>query len=156
MSPGFQTTAQKTAYVRNSIPEDTWRNQSGASILKELQELGVGIREKTFYDIRRKVLDLYKYEEQVKGLRPDTRVPRAWMSPADDIKISNNYMYRFRVSGIDPETGEQIEKFFARSVSTDMSKSAAEALMLATIAGEEKFYDIQATTAELFHVYKRP
>lgn len=141
--------------VRTTIAHEEWKEKSGASILKSLQERGLGIREKDFYSIRRDILGLTRFEEQVKRLRPDSRIPVAWFDPAKDWKLKGNFLYQARVYGRDPQTGEEIERFFACSSDQELFKEAAESLIANSLIGEEEHYRVVVERVEVFHAYHR-
>lgn len=140
-------------YVRTSIAMSEWETKSGASILRSLKEGGIGIREQDFYAIRREVLGLKRFEEQVKRLRPDTRVPVAWIDEAPGWHLKSNFLYQARVYGHDPKTGEEIERFFATSSKQELTREIAENAILSSLVGEEDFYAVIPDRVELFHVY---
>lgn len=156
MTIGYDWTPDaKRKYVANSIPAKTWKTQSGASILRTLQEQGIGIREKTFYDMRREILDLEKYEEQIRGLHPDTRVPRAWLSAATYWDIKSNFLYRFDVSGVDPNTGKRETRYFSYGSNEELTIEEASLKMLGMIQGAEEFYNIAPDEVELYHTFMK-
>jgi len=141
--------------VTTSISHATWETESGASILRTLKEAGLGIREQDFYKIRRDILGLKRFEEQVQRLRPDTRVPVAWIDEVPGWELKGNFLYQARVTGIDPTTGETITRFFATSSDQELFKETAESAILNSLLGEEEFYNISPESVELFHVYHK-
>jgi len=141
--------------IRTSIAESEWAKKSGAAILRSLQERGLGIREQDFYAIRREILDLKRYEEQVKRLRPDSRVPVSWIDEAPRWELKGNFLYQARVTGRDPITGETITRFFATSTDAQLFKETAESAIYDSLIGEEEFYNIAPEKVELFHVYHK-
>jgi len=141
--------------ITTSISHTTWETESGASILRTLKASGIGIREKDFYAIRRDILGLRRYEEQVKRLRPDTRVPVSWIDEAPGWDLKGNFLYQARVTGRDPITGETITRFFATSTDQELFKETAESAVMDSLIGEEEFYNIVPEKIELFHVYHR-
>lgn len=143
-------------YIANSVSLDDWRTRSGASIYKDLQTGGLGIREQDFYAIRRDVLDLYRYQEAIEGLKPQTRVPRAWMSDKHRMQLSNDYQYRFRVEGLDPETGDEIESFYSVSSEQELTKQNAEDAIMSMLIGEEEYYEIVVKNATLYQALHMP
>lgn len=150
------TAEGRRAYIANSVGIERFRAESGASIYKDLQASGLGIREQDFYAIRRDVLDLYRYQEQIEGLKPTTRVPRAWMGDTHRLKLSNDLQYRFRVEGTNPETGEDVEGFFSVSTSQELTKELAEDAIMGMIVGEDEAYEITISGATLYQVFHKP
>jgi hypothetical protein len=141
--------------ITTSIAHSTWETESGAAILRTLKAAGLGIREKDFYAIRREILGLKRFEEQVKRLRPDTRVPVSWIDEAPGWELKGNFLYQARVTGRDPITGETTTRFFATSTDQELFKSTAESAVMDSLIGEEDFYNIIPEKVELFHVYHR-
>lgn len=143
-------------YIANSVSLDDWRTRSGAAIFNDLQAGGLGIREQDFYAIRREVLDLYRYQEQIEALKPTTRVPRAWMSDKHRMDMKNDYQYRFRVEGLDPETGDEVEAFYSISTGQELTKQNAEDAIMSMLIGEEDFYEIVVKNATLYQALHMP
>lgn len=149
------TAAGMRNIITTSIAHTTWETESGASILRTLKETGLGIREKDFYAIRREILGLKRYEEQVKGLRPDTRVPVSWIDEAPGWELKGNFLYQARVTGIDPRTGEEVTRFYATSSDQELYKETAESAIANSLIGEEEHYHLVVKSVELFHVYHK-
>lgn len=84
---------------------------SGASLLSDLREGGVRIATSMFYDIRRQVLGLVRYEEQISKLLPGSLIPKSWTDKLHGLSISGKYLYRLRYDIIDPDTGEAETSF---------------------------------------------
>jgi len=141
--------------IRTSIKTERWEKESGASILRTLKAANWGIREKDFYAIRREILGLKRYEGQVQRLRPDTRVPVSWIDEAPNWELKGNFLYQARVTGIDPQTGERVTRFFATSSDQELFKETAENAIANSLIGEEEHYHLVVETVELFHVYHR-
>ena len=141
--------------ITTSIAHSTWETESGASILRTLKDAGLGIREKDFYAIRREILGLKRYEEQVQRLRPDTRVPVSWIDEVPGWELKGNFLYQARVTGRDPVTGETITRYFATSTDQELFKETAENAVYDSLVGEEEFYNIVPEIVELFHVYHK-
>lgn len=150
------TAEGRRAYIANSIGIERFRSESGASIYKDLQASGLGIREQDFYAIRRDVLDLYRYQESIEKLKPTTRVPRAWMGDTHRLNLTEDLLYRFRVEGTDPETGDDVEGFFSVSTSQELTKELAEDAIMGMLIGEDDFYEITVSGATLYQVFHMP
>ena len=136
------------------IPLSTWRDPdvSGADILRILQNVGMGIRESDFYEIWRSKTGLVDHELGVTNLPQDERVPRNWIDPVD-WALSKNFLYQTRVFGIDPETGEQIDKYISISSMTEMTNTEVQAEVLDKTLGQAEFYGIEVSGCQLFHAY---
>ena len=141
--------------ITTSISHSAWETESGASILRLLRESGLGIREQDFYAIRREILDLQRYEEAVRGLRPDTRVPVAWIDPSPGWKLSENFLYQAVVYGYDPITHEYVEHKWACGSEQQLFKETAESQIYNSIITDEEHYGIVPISVELFHVYHK-
>ncbi len=79
---------------------------SGASLLTDLRAGGVEIATSMFYKIRRQVLGLTRYEEQIKTLLPGTLIPKSWTDVEHGLSLSGEYLYRLRYDIIDPDIGK--------------------------------------------------
>jgi len=155
MTIAFQTSDQKRAYIANSIPKKTWKTESGASILRTLKGQGLGIKEQHFYDIRREILGLEKYEEQIRGLNPQSRVPRAWLSAATYWDIKSNFLYRFEVTGIDPKTQKKTTAYFSLGSNDELTKEAAIAQLMPMLQGEDRSGSFDPETIEMYHTFMK-
>ena len=100
-------------YLRAQVGETQYLAQSGTSLLKELRGLGLEVRTQDFFDIRRDVLGITKYSEQIMNLRPETRVPASWINDTHGWDIKADFVYRIQVTGLDPNTGAEIARFFS-------------------------------------------
>jgi len=155
MSIGFQTPDQKRAYIANSIPKKTWKTESGAAILRTLQDQGLGVKEKDFYAIRREIIGLEKYEEQIRGLKPETRVPRAWLSAATYWDIKSNFLYRFEVTGIDPKTGKKTTEYFSHGSNEELTIEEAKKQLLPNLMGKDRSGSFDPETIEMYHTFMK-
>jgi hypothetical protein len=104
----------------------TWQNVPGNQLLDSLKEVGMGIRRTDFLGIRREVLGIVKYQEQLEKLPGESLVPKAYMQDRSDLRMTNNMQYRFSVLGYDPETEERT--IHTRAVSSNhwMTKDEAQ------------------------------
>lgn len=142
--------------LRSPSFEGFFNRFSGADMLRQLRGLGIEIRTQDFYDIRRDVLGLTKYQEQIERLNPERPVPRAWIAQEHGWELSQDFHYRFRVTGSDPNTGEEIESFFAISSDTELTKEQAQNTMTSMLLGEEEFYGISPDEVEMYSALARP
>lgn len=130
--------------------------ESGAEALDFLRLQGAAIRDSDFYDIRRQVLGLQKYQDQLEGYRPNDLIPAAWHVDDHGLNLSRDFFYRVRVDGVDPSTGESISKYFAISSDRQLSKGQVEDELGSMIVGEEDFYEIQVSGMEVVSALARP
>lgn len=93
---------------------------SGSETLSVLRELGVGYRTADFYSDWRGILGLMRYEGPVKGLLPESFIPKSWIQEIERERqqFGANYRYEFDVTFKDIETGE--EGFAQWSYSSDI------------------------------------
>lgn len=124
-------------------------------MLGELRGLGLKIRTQDFFDIRRDVLGLRKYEEQIKGLNPATRVPRAWINDSHGWDLKSDFLYRVEVTGLDPNTGEQVQGFYSLRSDKEFPVGDIEAGLISKLVGEEDFYDIIVQDARVYQAMSR-
>ncbi len=151
----FESAASKRQAIRTYVSESDWKTKSGGAILGELKELGLGIRRQDFLSLRRDVLNLYKFEEPIRRLRPETRVPRAWISEEPTWDIKTNLLYLMEVKSIDPRTGDEITNIRSFGSRRELSKQTTEAIMLAQSIEEDDTTPTPAESVELFRVIKK-
>jgi hypothetical protein len=147
---------QTRNWLRTNVGIDTWKALSGSVLLDTFREQGIAIRTQDFFAIRREVLGLKRFEEQIRGLNPETRVPVAWISDAHGLDLGNKFQYRFEVRGTDPVTGDAITSFFALSSSSELSVNVAQEKMLSMLVGSEEFYNLVVKDATLYEVFAKP
>lgn len=143
-------------FIRNSIPHELWSTQSGASVLRDLRDAGVAIRTQTFYNIRRQVLGLTKYEEQIASLRPERRTPLAWYVEDHGLNLSEKFYYRSRITGLDPDTGEAVTKYISITTNNELTKQQVEDSVSSLIAGEEDYYGVTEYSVEYYQALAKP
>ena len=143
-------------YLRAQIAESEYLEKSGNSLLAELRDLGLEIRTQTFFDTRRDVLGLRKFEEQIKGLNPDTRVPRAWINDEHGWDLKSDFLYRIEVEGLDPNTGEPTTGFFSLRSNQEFPVGNMEADLISRLVDQEVPYDIIIQGALVYQVMARP
>lgn len=134
----FKDNTARDKWLSNDISLKIWKQESGRSILKALRTAGVEIRDKTFWDIRRGVLGLEKYEEQIRGLKGDTLVPKGWMVVPEKRSLAKQAQYRFSMTAVDLLSDEETDIF--RAVSTDKHLTPWQA--------EEQIMDLHLETPE--------
>jgi len=150
------TSEQKRSWISQNISRDAWETESGAAILRELQEWGLGIREGDFYSIRREVLGLGYYEEQIRNLRPESLVPRGWMRSREHVDLTCNAQYRYQVRVIDNDTGEESEIVRAIAVDRHWTKEEAEDFIRNLYVMPEAKSNYTVQDVELFEVWTKP
>lgn len=105
--------------------EQFFTQHTGAEGLALAREFGMQIRTSDFYDIRREVLDLQLHQEQLSGLSENTLIPIAWTSFDHGLNLSENFQYRFDVTGTTISTGESFERRYAVSSMYQLSPQDA-------------------------------
>lgn len=131
-------------------------SESGAQGLELLRSLGASIRDSVFYQIRREVLSLGLYTEALQN-RPDEQlIPLAWTTDKHGLDISSDFLYRVKASGIDPNTGETIERFFSVASGNQLTPGQVKDIIGSMVIGEEGFYGILVDSFELFEALRRP
>ena len=95
--------------------EAIFTSQTGEQALDFIREQGMQIRTSDFYDIRREVLGRQKYTEQLAGLTENTLIPQAWTVFDHGLNLSENFQYRFNVTGTTTSTGEAFDRRYAVS-----------------------------------------
>jgi len=129
---------------------------TGAESLEYLRSIGGAIRTQDFYDIRRQVLELGKYTENLTSYTDNQLTPMAWHNSTHGLELSSNFLYRLKVFGTDPNTGESVEKFFAISSDQQLTPGEAKDILGGMIAGEETFYEVTVDSIELFEALVSP
>jgi len=146
----------RRGWLRTNIPLETWRSVSGAQILRTLREHGMGVREQDFYRIRRDVLGLERYEEQIARLSPGSLVPKAWMLEQPDISLTSQAQYRFRVKVTNLETGE--EEIITRAIADNrhLTRSEAEDIIGSLYVAPSAASNYRVEEITLMEVWTRP
>ena len=117
---------QTRNWIRTNIPRSSWETLSGASILEALKQEGMGIREQDFYEIRREVLHLGYYEQQLIARDKDQLIPRAWMHVVPERVLTCNALYKYKVQVINHETGEV--ETWTRAIADDRHMTPQEVI----------------------------
>jgi len=133
-----------------------WSSFTGEQILSDLRDMGAGIRTQDFYDLRREVLGLNKWQDAIKALRNDTLIPRAYMVERKEIDFSSQAQYRFDVTYQDEDTGEIVET--VRAISSDRQYTKTELYdQFTSLFGEGmNEYGLTLMTFDLKAVWTRP
>lgn len=117
---------QTRNWIRTNIPRSSWETLSGASILNILKEQGLGIREQDFYSIRREVLHLGYYENQLRARDKNQLIPRAWMHVVPKKVLTCNALYKYKIQVANLETGEVEE--WTRAIADDRHMTPQEVI----------------------------
>ena len=143
-----------------------WLNSAGQSILLEfesgkaaldfLRSNNVQIRTQDFYNIYSNVWDRYTRGQELQFIPENQLIPIADTITNHGWKLSDNFLYRFKTEGIDPETGDPITKFFAINSRRQLTVGEAAGVLGDLILGEEEFYSIAPTSFTLDAAYARP
>lgn len=130
--------------------------ETGAEGLEFLRSQGASIRDSSFYEIRREVLGLQKYQEQLSHIGENNLLPAAYHVSDHGLELSNNFLYRVQVGGFDPVTGEQVDKFFAISSNRQLTPGEVIDNLGAMIEGESVFYEIEAEDYTVISALAKP
>lgn len=130
MFPGFPDplmgSEQTRNWIRTNIPRQSWQTLSGASILRTLKEQGLGIREQDFYAIRREVMQLGYYEQQIQARDKNQLIPRAWMHVVPKKVLTCNALYKYKIQVHNTETGEV--ETWTRAIADDRHMTPQEVI----------------------------
>lgn len=147
------TPEERRAIIRTSIPYEVWETMSGVTILEMLQSFGLGIARADFYEIMREVRAVGRYYAEYAALEPDALVPRRWMSTVHGWELTEPYLYRFRINGVLPGTRTEVVKYLSLYGDEQLSRAEAEAAIMEYVQDDPDLYGIEASTANLIHVY---
>ena len=142
-------------FLRTAGQELFTEYTSGASLLSDLRAAGGAIRDADFYDIRRQVLGLGRYTEQLQNRDDDQLIPQAWTYKNSGLALSSDYLYRVKAIGTDPSTGQQIERFFSVASNDQLTPGQVKDVIGTMVVGEEGFYGINVDHFELFEALGR-
>lgn len=126
-------------WIRFNVNRTSWETLSGASILRALKEQGMGIREQDFYAIRREVLHLGYYEQQIQARDKNQLIPRAWMHEVPKKLLTCNALYKTKMTVANLETGEVEE--WTRAIADDRHMTPQEVLDTETQLVVSKLYE---------------
>ncbi len=152
----LSSATQRRNAVRHYFKEAEWKSRSGTSMLTELRAGGLGIRSSDFFKIRRDILGLSRYEEQIKGLRPDTLVPKSWYTDTHGLSLSKRFQYRAEITGIDPATGKRTTKILTVISDQLQSPGAVEREIDGFLRADPDLYQVTDYQVKLFRAYQRP
>lgn len=127
MSPeGFLSGVSRRGLAQAFIRRGVEEGQTGASILSQLREVGMGYRTQNFYEDFRQWQGVKKYETQITGLDPDRLIPEGWTQPSP-YKLTSEYLYQMRATYTDIETGTESYTEWGLSTNQRMSKNEIKA-----------------------------
>lgn len=130
--------------------------ETGREALDYLREQGASIRDADFYAIRREVANLGTYAGLMGDVPDNQYIPLAYHVTDHGLDLSRDFMYRVKVSGTDPATGEDIDSFFAISSDRQLTKGEVIDQLGALIEGASEFYDIVPEEYEVTTALRRP
>jgi len=146
--------------LRSFLLHDGWKLltafDSGAATLDFLRDNGMKIRTQDFYEIRRAVLNMQSQSDVLPSVPGNELVPLAEHVTIHGWDLSQNFLYRFRVDGVDPKTELAVTKYFAISSNKQLSPNEAADILGGMIVGEEEFYEVRAEHIELVGALARP
>lgn len=157
--PWGETQNEKIDWLKQSVPKDVWQSQSGASILRDLNEQGFQLRTSVFYDTRREVLNIQRYEEQIKQLRTDSYVPSRWFDERDLTGSQRNFLYQVEIKGWsaslsdDERTEANLEtRYLTIASDEELSIGETEGAVLGFLDDLDREYDFDFQSANVFRV----
>ncbi len=118
--------------------EQFFTRHTGAEGLALAREFGMQIRTSDFYDIRREVLGLQLHQEQLAGLTENTLIPQAWTVFDHGLTLSENFQYRFNVTGTTISTGEAFDRRYAVSSMYQLTPQQAGDLLTGMLMNAEE------------------
>jgi hypothetical protein len=118
--------------------EGIFKNRTGEEALAFIREFGIRIRTQDFYAIRREVLDLTKYQEQLGAINENVLIPLHYTDTTHGLNISENFLYRFNVTGTTTSTGEAFERRYAVASMYQLSKADAADLLTDMLSNAER------------------
>lgn len=134
----------KRNYLRTTLAPIFKAFPTGSAALSWFRESGGTIRTQDFYDVRRQVLGLTKYEENIKNLAGDHIIPRTWINQEHGLELKGKEIYyRQQVKGIDPRTGEEKEMWITILDDKQRSKEWVQEEAGNYIAGDPEWYQIE-------------
>ncbi|KKN10529.1 hypothetical protein LCGC14_1035740 [marine sediment metagenome] len=143
-------------YLYGNFPQQQFQERSGNAILDDLRGMGLKVRDQDFFDARRNMMGLALHEQQIRGLRPETRVPLSWINEDHGWDIKTDFLYRIEVTGLDPNTGEEITQLRSRGMMKEHPVGDVEADLISLMVDEIDPYDIIITGALVYQVLARP
>lgn len=143
--PIFKSLLGRNNWIQTNIPLSIWKTIPGTQLVDALRGSGLAIREQTFFDLRREVLGLEKYQESLSKLRSESLVPKAWMEARPGFKLTSQAQYRFSMLVRDNETGELQD--ITRALASDRHYTKGELEELAssmwTLPSEASNYTLE-------------
>ena len=133
------TTAARRAVIRAVIPEFWALGYSATAARTYLRQFGPTLRWSSFLDEWREVTGAKKAEKVWRFTPKKYREPKAAMVPTAQ-PTKQEFMYKFKVSGIELETGEPGERWFTLATDEWLAPAQAEAQMVAAIAEKGDYY----------------
>ena len=130
---------QTRNWIRQNTPRSAWQELSGAAILRAYKEQGMGIRESEFYKIRRDVMQLGYYEQQLIARDKNQLIPRAWMHNVPKKVLTCNALYKYKIEVHNMETGEV--EIWTRALADDRHFTGQEVIDGAHARVISKLYD---------------
>jgi len=116
----------------------------------------MAIRTEDFYRIYHAVWERYDQREAYGYMGGNTLIPLHDTITDHGWELSSNYLYQFRVSGIDPETGLPVERYMAVGSERQLTPNEAAAALSGLLVGQEAFYGLAEPSFSLSGAYARP
>lgn len=147
-----ERSAADTIYT--ATPDDMWRNQTGTSILGQWRDMGVKIRDQTFWSARASKLSEIGLESELSGLRGDQVIPGFLQTRPVGFQPPKQRQYRIRVTFSDPDTGEEFDQPLGINTDDNLTRDQALERMFAHIIENEEKYPLNVENMALTRVYR--
>lgn len=154
--PIFPTGETLRNWLRTNISEEKWKGISGRELLNEFRSWGISIRTSDFYQVRRQVLGRSLYQDQIEALSDDTLVPASYIQTNHGLNLSSDFLYTFRVTLTNIETGETTEEERSLSYSQQVSPEFASNLFRSLFSDNMQNSGWSVDDIQLFRVLARP
>ena len=143
-------------FIRHNISDDTWMNYSATSILSSLRNIGYGIRNADFLNIRNEIIGAIRDRDFILGLDDDGLIPISSMTEKPGVRLSQLVQYRMKLTIIDPDTGEIDDVY--RSLSSNQHYTKHELIALAENVFDTTLYpDLgDIISIDLNEVWRQP
>jgi hypothetical protein len=143
-----------------------WLNSAGQAFLLEFESgqaaidfarsQGMSIRTSDFYAIYNNVWDRFTQNTGLVDIPGNQLIPLGDTITTHGWELSDNFLYRFRMDGVDPETGEPVTLFRAINSNRQLTVDEAAGILDSMETGEDTSDQIIQTSYTLDGAYARP
>lgn len=139
-----------------SVTKANWLRTSGSGLFTQIpganaalrffQAGGGTMRRTDFLAIRRQVLDIPKWSEQIASLRPTTPIPAAWISGEHGLTLkADEIYYRQQYGGYNSLTGEDEERWMTVLHKSQLTNPQVQDEVLNIVDEDPGLYSIDVT-----------